>query len=149
MIGFVAAVLLGLAALGQPVLAQSAAPADPCCLVAPSGPAIRALDDLPFPDELAGGPSNVHVYFGVRDGKPLYAGITNNVGRRQAQHGDQFVLDPLTTDPVTRGQARAIEQALIERNPGFKNEINSISPRLSYYQSAVDWGEAWLQANGY
>ena len=45
--------------------------------------------------------------------------------------------------------ARAIEQALIERNPGFENAINSISQRHSYYGSAVDWGEAWLQANGY
>ena len=49
----------------------------------------------------------------------------------------------------SRGQARAIEQALIERNPGFENAINSISQRHCYYGSAVDWGEAWLQSNGY
>ena len=36
LIGFVAALLLSVAALGQPVLAQSAAPADPSGLVAPS-----------------------------------------------------------------------------------------------------------------
>lgn len=78
----------------------------------------------------------------------MYARITNNVARRQAEHGSRFVLDPITSSPVTRGQARAIEQALIERNPGFWNKINSISPKHSWYQSAVDWGEAWLRANG-
>jgi len=59
------------------------------------------------------------------------------------------VLDPITTSAVTRGEARAIEQALIVRNPGFNNKINSISPNHSYYQDAVDWGEAWLVRNGY
>ncbi len=77
-------------------------------------------------------------------------GITYDVERRQREHGiDRFILDPVTTDPVPRGQARAIEQALIERNPGFSEKVNSISPRRSYYQDAVDWGEAWLRANGY
>ena len=75
--------------------------------------------------------------------------ITNNLGRRQAQHGSKYVLDPITTSAVTRGEARAIEQALIVRNPGFNNKINSISPNHSYYQDAVDWGEAWLVRNGY
>lgn len=110
---------------------------------------MRALDDVPFPNGLAGGASNVHVYLGVRNGKPVYAGITNDLGRRGTQHADWFVLDPMKTAPVTRGQARAIEQALIERNPGFENVINSISPTHSYYQQAVGWGEAWLQAGGY
>lgn len=43
--------------------------------------------------------------------------------------------------PVTRGQARAIEQALIVRNPGFNNKINSISPTHSYYDDAASWGD--------
>lgn len=78
----------------------------------------------------------------------MYARITNDLGRRQIQHGDRFILQQVTSATVTRGQARAIEQALIERNPGFGNKINSISPKHSWYQSAVDWGEAWLRANG-
>ena len=44
-------------------------------------PAPRALDELrALPRALDGGPSNVHVYFGVRDGKPVYTGITNSSG---------------------------------------------------------------------
>lgn len=39
LIGFVAAVLLGLAGLGQPVLADVVAPVDECCSAAPSGTA--------------------------------------------------------------------------------------------------------------
>lgn len=49
---------------------------------------------------------------------------------------------------MTRGQARSIEQALIARNPGFENKINII-PNQPYYQQAVNWGKAWLNANGY
>jgi microcystin-dependent protein len=38
---------------------------------------------------------------------------------------------------------------LILRNPGFENIRHSISPRHSYYEQAVDWGNAWLRRNGY
>ncbi|MXG88414.1 DNRLRE domain-containing protein [Nocardioides flavescens] len=110
------------------------------------GSIARALPS--FPRALAGGAADTHVYFGLVNGKPVYAGITNNFARRQAQHGSRFVLDQITTAPVTRGQARAIEQALIVRNPGFQNKINSISPKHPYYQEAVGWGEAWLVQNG-
>jgi hypothetical protein len=79
----------------------------------------------------------------------VYVGITTDVARRQAEHGSRFVLQRITSSPLTRGEARAIEQALIKRNPGFENKVNSISPKHSYYQQAVDWGEAWLKANGF
>lgn len=91
----------------------------------------------------------VHVYTGVREGKDVYAGITNNLMRRQLQHGDRFVLQQMTEEGVARGEARAIEQSLIVRNPGFENKINSISPSQPYYQHAVDWGESWLQGHGF
>ena len=91
----------------------------------------------------------VHVYQGYRDGENVYSGITNNFERRQAQHGDRFTMEQLTGEEgLTRGEARAVEQALIVRNKG-ENKINSISPNQPYYQQAVDWGEAWLQAHGY
>jgi hypothetical protein len=86
---------------------------------------------------------------GIRDGNLVLTCITNNLARRQAQHGDRFVLQQVTSDSLMRGQARAIEQALIVRNPCFENAINSISPRHSYDPQTVDWGEAWLRANGY
>jgi hypothetical protein len=104
-----------------------------------------------FPKALAGGPANTHVYLGIRNGKPVYAGITTNIDRRSSQHGARFdQLQQVTTAPLTRGQARAIEQALIERNgASFENKINSISPTHSYYDDAVSWGEAWLSQNGF
>ena len=102
-----------------------------------------------LPEALSGG-ADTYVYIGVRDGKSVYTGITNNLARRGAQHAERFdYLDQVTDTPVTRGQARSIEQALITRNPGFENKINSISPNQPYYQQAVDWGNAWLDANGY
>ena len=99
-----------------------------------------------LPQALNGGTANTSVYFGVKDGKNIYVGISNNVSRRETQHGDRFdELREITTSQVTRGEARAIEQALIVENPGFTNKINSISPKHAYYDDAVSWGQAWLQ----
>lgn len=61
----------------------------------------------------------------------------------------RFALDPITSAPVTRGKARAIEQALIVRIPGFQNVRNSISPNHAYYDDAVSWGESWLRQDGF
>lgn len=58
-------------------------------------------------------------------------------------------MQQVTEQGVTRGEARAIEQALIVRNPGFENKINSISPSRPFYHQAVDWGESWLQGHGF
>ena len=109
-----------------------------------AGGAARAL-----PSALRGGEATTHVYFGVRNGERVYVGITNDIARRAAEHGSRFRLQPITTSPVTRGEARAIEQALINRNPGFENIRNSISPNHSWYGEAVEWGEAWLRGAGY
>jgi hypothetical protein len=77
-------------------------------------------------------------------------GITKNLKARGDQHAERFdELLAITKEPLTRGQARAVEQALILRNPGFENKINSISPKRPHYQDAVNWGEAWLKQNGY
>ena len=104
-----------------------------------------------LPQELAVGrnaQSGVHVYHGVDAGKPVYAGITDDIARRQAQHGGRFVLDQLTPAGVTRGQARAIEEALIVRNPGFQNLRHEISPSHSWYRDALNWGNDWLTGQG-
>jgi hypothetical protein len=110
------------------------------------GPAAKV-----FPKALVGGPARTFVYIGVdSSGKSVYAGISVNVAKRQAQHGARFTIDPIPGGPFTRGEARAIEQALINRaggpkSPGFLNKINSISPKKYYFDDAVEWGEAWLK----
>ncbi|MFT3874095.1 MAG: hypothetical protein QM714_15870 [Nocardioides sp.] len=109
-----------------------------------------AANALPtLPKALSGGAADTYVYLGANNGKNVYVGITNNLARRQGEHGARFALDPITSAPVTRGQARAIEQALIVRNPGFQNVRNSISPNHAYYDDAVSWGESWLKQNGF
>ena len=92
----------------------------------------------------------VDVYKGIKNGKDVYSGITNNLANRTAQHGSRFDYLQRVTAPggVTRGEARAIEQALINRSQGL-NKINSISPNHPYYQQAVNWGNAWLRRNGF
>jgi hypothetical protein len=114
-----------------------------------SGYRFAARGASALPRALQGGEATSHVYFGVRNGERVYVGITNNIARRQTEHGARFVLERVTQSPVTRGEARAIEQALINRNPGFENIRNSISPNHSWYGEAVEWGEAWLKAARY
>jgi hypothetical protein len=110
--------------------------------------ASAAGTSLALPAALAGGLANTDVYIGNSAGSEVYAGITNDLDRRAKQHGDRFAIRAITNEPVVRGAARAIEQALIVRNPNFENKINSISPKRPFYQDAVDWGEAWLKGNG-
>lgn len=105
-----------------------------------------------LPKALQGGPANTFVYIGSRNGVRTYAGITSDVSRRQSEHlaGSGIRITPISAK-LTRGEARAIEQALIARaggpkTPGFLNQINSISPKHYYYDDAVEWGEAWLKA---
>lgn len=91
----------------------------------------------------------IDVYLGVRNGEAVYCGVTCNIAQRAMQHGDRFdALRQVTTSSVTRGQARAIEQALMQRNPGFENIRNSISPTQPWYREAVNWGERYLQSIG-
>jgi hypothetical protein len=108
----------------------------------------KAADNVP--SSLLKGPSNTHVYYGIKNGEINYVGITKNPIKRAAQHGERFDrLDILTEEPLTRRQARAIEQVLINRNSNLSNKINSISPKQIWYKKAVEWGEAWLKERGY
>ena len=93
--------------------------------------------------------ATAHIYYGLlHNGERVYVGITNDVVRRAAEHGLRFEVRRITEFLLTRGEARAIEQALIVRNPFFQNIRNSISPSHPWYDDAVAWGEAWLRANG-
>ena len=101
------------------------------------------------PNSLLQGDSNTRVYLGIIDGEPDYVGIAYDVERRQSQHGDRFdYLREITTEPLTRRQARAIEQAMIKNHPEYSNKINSISTKRDWYYDAVTWGEAWLREHG-
>ena len=50
----------------------------------------------------------------------------------------------ITDEPLTRRQARAIEQVLNEDNPQFSNKINSISSKRDWYNDATEWARKWL-----
>ncbi len=95
------------------------------------------------------GDPNTRVYLGIIDGEPDYVGIAYDVERRQSQHGDRFdYLREITTEPLIRRQARAIEQAMIKNHPEYSNKINSISTKRDWYNDAVTWGKAWLREHG-
>ncbi|NTW40781.1 MAG: hypothetical protein HGA44_13015 [Cellulomonadaceae bacterium] len=114
---------------------------------------VKAERAVALPAELAlkhNAEAGCHVYVGIKNMKTTYVGITNNVARRAAQHGTRFdLLRVLNRTPLTRGEVRAIEQAMIARNPHFTNIRNSIKPTHDYYRQAVTWGNQWLKANGH
>ena len=106
-------------------------------------------DSGSVPNSLLQGDPNTRVYLGIIDGEPDYVGIAYDVERRQSQHGDRFdYLREITTEPLTRRQARAIEQAMIKNHPEYSNKINSISTKRDWYNDAVTWGKAWLREHG-
>ncbi|CUR54669.1 hypothetical protein NOCA2210019 [metagenome] len=106
---------------------------------------------LPF--ELAGGPTTYVVYKGEN-----YIGITTDFERRLAQHaraGRSFIPVPIPgASGLSRGEARAIEQACIDQgglmssNGSLENRINSIDPNHDYFTAAVDFGLARLKEVG-
>jgi uncharacterized protein RhaS with RHS repeats len=97
--------------------------------------------------------ANTTVYLGIKDGKAVYTGITTDVGKRLCQHNAKEAgrFDALVslTNPLTRDQARAIEQSLINsnKNNGFTNTINSISPTRDWYNQAIDWANQVLNSS--
>jgi hypothetical protein len=102
------------------------------------------LSTVGFGGRIAG--EAVHdVYLGYRAGKPVYTGISNDLARRTCQHGPRFdAFQKVTSSPVTSDQARAIEQALKNKNPQYENIRNSIAPSRSWYNEALEWADAWL-----
>lgn len=84
------------------------------------------------------------IYFRVdSDGHADYVGITKDVERRKKEHRRtvDYEMDLKVVAVQKRGQARAIEQYLIERCPEFANVINSISPLRLMYKDALAEGE--------
>lgn len=105
------------------------------------------LPGRPLPVQLAGGPADTYVYLGSFQGTVDFVGITSDL--YEALEDDRFdTILWLTPLPVTRGQARAIEQSIIEENPQFINQVNSISRNQTYFEAAVLWGIDYRLING-
>jgi len=101
---------------------------------------------------------NVSVYTSANAaGDVNYVGVTNNVARRGADHlaekGITISEIPGLTS-LSRADARAVEQVLIEANGGaggaqLLNKINSISPTNPVYQQSIQRGCQLLGAVSY
>jgi hypothetical protein len=90
------------------------------------------------------------VYLGFKNGLPVYTGITVDIASRACKHADRFeFLLPITSSKFPKDYARAVEQVLIERNPQFQNQINSISQSREWYSEARAWGETFLKNFGF
>jgi RHS repeat-associated protein len=81
-----------------------------------------------------------------------YFGITNDFFRRLGEHGARFTSMNIIPglDKLSRFDARAVEQVLIERDrlPNLINKINSISPNNPVYQEAIKRGNELLNMVG-
>lgn len=87
----------------------------------------------------------VKVYVGTNeDNKISYVGVSNDPDRRSLEHRGTKGEITAVAGPVTRGEARAIEEAIIVRAGGplanektFMNLRHSISEKRPYYSAAV------------
>jgi len=102
----------------------------------------------------SGAKDNV-VYYGIKKGKAVYTGITKqSLLKRLYQHNYGTKgkgLDDLRAQftDLTRNQARAIEQYLIEHGKAnAMNKANSISKTSKYYSTAMEWAESYLNSHG-
>lgn len=79
------------------------------------------------------------VYQYVKDGIPKYIGITNDFARRAQEHlAKGWEITKIQgLDTLSRFDARAMEQALIEQYK-LVNLLNSISSSNPIYQSAIE-----------
>ena len=110
---------------------------------------------------LIGGVKNAAKYFVyfVKGSKGFrYVGITNNLARRAAEHlrTRGFIIEPLLKD-LTKADARAVEQALIEiyklggkegQTGQLLNKINSIAKTNPKYAAALKRGYELLETVG-
>ena len=111
---------------------------------------------------LSKGDSNTTVYHGMENGQATYVGISKqDLDVRKAQHNStsnkhQKNFDELvsifdgTDKPLTKNQARAIEQTLIDEGKYLDkgNLINSISPNSPYSKEAKNWAKRFLIEQG-
>ena len=87
----------------------------------------------------------------MKDGEAVYTGITKqDIAKRLYQHNygpKGKGLDYLESqmEGLTRNQARAIEQYLIENGPANAlNKANSISPNSQYYKESLEWAQNYI-----
>lgn len=111
-------------------------------------------------DELFGGTGETGknlVYLSKNaDDAGQYVGITNNYARRAADHlrTKGINIEPLMQN-LTRSDARAVEQVLIEYHGLYKNggtlinKINSISTSNPVYGESLERGLELLKSIGY
>ncbi len=108
---------------------------------------------VPFGGKAKAPEAAYSVYRILEGEETVYVGITNNLARRSAEHGAD--LEKIAGG-LTRGQARGVEQALIEhhglaKNGGtLTNKINSIAKtKGSFYEEAVAFGRQLLRSISY
>jgi hypothetical protein len=115
------------------------------------GGGLSARLQVPFNQWLNKGPRNVEVYVrkNSKTGAYEYVGITNDHDRRQREHGAELKK---VADNLTRNEARALEQLLMDTNPHFmsagSNQNASISSRNPQFNMARQWAQAYVQQHG-
>ena len=118
------------------------------------GALFGAIGKLGSGPAVLGGGGGVTPYIGYNAAGVPYYGITNSLGRRIAEHAAngitniQALSSALTN--LTRAEARAVEQALINRAglANLTNKINSIAESNPIYTNSVALGNSLLKAAG-
>ena len=84
-------------------------------------------------------------------GQISYVGITNNIARRAAEHNRLGRVIEEVVGKLSRQNARAVEQAVIDKIglANLENKINSIASTNPLYKSVTDIGSKYLSKFGF
>ncbi len=104
--------------------------------------ALARLGPDGLPVDFHNAPRNYTVYIGKAEGTNVdaYVGITNDLARRKREWKGVYELREVVTD-LTKKEARAVEQVIMNRNPHFRNINNAIDRRHRWYRKAIEWAE--------
>ncbi len=107
------------------------------------------LPAAPIPAPLDGGEAESYVYLGFDAGDAVtVVGVHSDLSTAVAEQQVAGMRE-VTLVPVTFGQGLAIAQALlVDRYPTLP-QPDAVDPASAHYTSAVNWGRAWLNLNGW
>lgn len=102
----------------------------------------EAVADSEAASLAAEGDANMSVYYARNVSGQCYVGITNNFARRVAQHDGRFELIAQLEVNLTRGQARVVEQTVIEEL-GLGGKLGQTGKLLNKINSIAEGGPLW------
>ena len=117
-----------------------------CQVFFDADPSDSTLPNSSVPAALAGGEEDTYVYLGFVNGEQSFIGTTTDLAEADFDPRFSSNIVPLNDLPLTNGQAKSVQAAILDQNFTFSGN-NPISSAAAHHTAAVAWGNAWLEVN--